>query len=161
MAMATFTVRKLNTRGELVTSYTAQLVRWLPGGVLVDARWTRPPLALGYATFETGDHFREVFYTDRWYSIFEIRSAGDALKGWYCNVAEPATVHGDVIDSRDLILDLWVAPDGTTTVLDEDELAADTTLDTATRQKARRALGELERLVREHAPPFDQAFSAR
>jgi hypothetical protein len=130
--MATFTVRKLNTRGELVTSYPAELVRWLPGGVLVDARWTRPPLALGYATFETGDRFREAFYADRWYSIFEIRTAGGALKGWYCNVAEPATIRDATIASRDLILDLWVAPDGTTTALDEDELAADTTLDAAT-----------------------------
>ncbi len=150
------TVQKLNTRGEVVVSYEAELTQWLPGGVLLRARWTRPPLPLGYTTFETGDRFREEFYTDRWYSIFEIRTAQGALKGWYCNIAEPATISGAVIACRDLFLDLWVAADGTTTVLDEDELEADTTLDTLTREQARAALAELQRMVRGREPPFDQ-----
>jgi hypothetical protein len=150
------TVQKLNTRGEVVVSYEAELSEWLPSGALLEARWTRPALPLGYTTFETGDHFREEFYTDRWYSIFEIRTAHGALKGWYCNIAEPATISGAIIACRDLLLDMWVASDGTTTVLDEDELEADTTLDTPTRERARAALDELQRMVRERVPPFGQ-----
>jgi hypothetical protein len=149
------TVRKLNTHGEVVVSYDARLAQWLPNGVLLDARWTRPPLPLGYTTFETGDRFREEFYTDRWYSIFEIRTAEGALRGWYCNVSAPADISGAIITYRDLYLDLWVAPDGTMTVLDEDELAADTTLDAATCALARAALTELQRLVRARESPFD------
>jgi hypothetical protein len=154
------TVQKLNTRGEVVVSYEAQLAQWLPNGALLDARWTRPPLPLGYTTFETGDRFREEFYTDRWYSIFEIRTAYGALKGWYCNVAAPATMSGGIIAYRDLYLDLWVAPDGTITTLDEDELAADTLLDAATRTQARAALAELQWMVGAREPPFDQLSRA-
>lgn len=153
--MTAFTVQKLNTRGEVVVSYAAQLAAWLPDGVLLDAEWTRPTLLLGYTTFAHGDRFRETFYTDRWYSIFEVRSPGGVLKGWYCNVAEPATIAEGIVASRDLYLDLWVNPDGETLVLDEDELAADTTLDVQTRARAYQALGELQRLVRDHLPPFD------
>lgn len=153
--MTTFTVHKLNTRGELVVSYDAQLLEAHPDGVVLAARWSRPPLPLGYTTFEPGDYFREEFYSNRWYNIFEIHSAGGALKGWYCNVAAPAHIHDAVIDCRDLYLDLWVAPDGTMTVLDEDELAADTTLDAPTRTHARDALEELRRLVQAREPPFD------
>jgi uncharacterized protein len=156
------TVQKLNTRGEVVVSYEAELAGWLPGGALLHAQWTRPPLPLGYTTFEAGDRFREEFYTDRWYSIFEIRTAQGVLKGWYCNIAEPATISGAIIACRDLLLDLWVAADGTMTILDEDELEADTTLDLPTRERARATLDELQRMVREREPPFDQlAHSSR
>jgi hypothetical protein len=148
-------VQKLNTRGEIVVSYAAELAAWLPGGVLLAAEWTRPTLPLGYTAFEPGDRFREEFYTDRWYSIFEVRSPDGTLKGWYCNIAEPATIAGGVIACRDLYLDLWVAPDGSTIVLDEDELAADTELDEATRVKAYETLSELQDRVRERLSPFD------
>ena len=154
--MTTFQVRKLNTRGEVVVTYDATLTEWRPGGVVLDAVWRCPNLPLGYTTFERGDRFREEFYTDRWYSIFEIRTPEGALKGWYCNVAEPATIADGVVASRDLYLDLWVAPDGAMTTLDEDELAADTTLDEATRGRAYQALDELRSLVRRRLPPFDQ-----
>lgn len=149
------TVHKLNTRGEVVVTYTAQLAARLPDGVVLAARWTRPPMPLGYTTFEPGDRFREEFYTDRWYNIFEIHSEAGALKGWYCNVTEPASIHGTVIAARDLYLDLWVAPDGTMRVLDEDELAADSTLDEKTRAQAYAALDELRRRVLAREPPFD------
>jgi predicted RNA-binding protein associated with RNAse of E/G family len=53
-----------------------------------------------------------------------------------------------VISYVDLALDLWVAPDGTQTVLDEDEFAA-LDLDAETRQQARAALEEVQRLFLE------------
>jgi hypothetical protein len=152
--MTVFTVRKLNARGELVLEYEGELELRLSDGVLIDARWTRPALALGYTTFETGDIFREWYFTNRWYSIFEISSVAGALKGWYCNIAEPAEITGSVIAYRDLLLDLWVAPDGSALVLDEDEFAAESGLSPETRTAAEDALAELQRRVAERAPPF-------
>lgn len=152
--MTSVQVRKLDTQGRVAVTYEAELAERLPGGVRLEARWTRPPLALGYTTFETGDRFVEWFYSDRWYNIFEIHAADGALKGWYCNVAEPAVIADDTISCRDLLLDLWVTPRGATHVLDEDEFAADTTLDEQTRTHARAALDELLRLVCERAGPF-------
>ncbi|MFI5274423.1 MAG: DUF402 domain-containing protein [Ktedonobacterales bacterium] len=148
-------VHKLDTRGQLVVSYDAEVAERFPAGVRLDARWTRPPLALGYTSFETSDHFVEWFFSDRWYNIFAISAADGTLKGWYCNVAAPATIGADTLACVDLLLDLWVAPDGAATVLDEAEFDADTTLDAATRANARAGLAELQRLVRTRAHPFD------
>ena len=152
--MTSVIVQKLNMRGEISLTYDAELAERLPDGVRLEARWTRPTMPLGYTTFETGDRFIEWFYTDRWYNIFEIHGLDGTLKGWYCNVAAPATIAGNVIACRDLLLDLWVDPDGSTLVLDEDEFAAEAALDDATRDAARGALTELQRMVREHEPPF-------
>ncbi|WIG57481.1 MAG: hypothetical protein OJF49_000225 [Ktedonobacterales bacterium] len=155
MAQPAVHVQKLNTRGEVTLTYPATLRERLSNGARLDAYWTRPPLHLGYTTFMTGDHFIEEFYTDRWYNIFEIHAGTDGtLKGWYCNIAEPATISETIICSRDLLLDLWVAPDGSLLVLDEDEFAADTLLDDITKAAARRALNDLEACVRAHAHPF-------
>jgi len=49
---------------------------------------------------------------------------------------------------------MFVAPDGTITVLDEDEFAA-LSLDEATRAAAWHALETLQRLVAARAAPFD------
>lgn len=153
--MSSITVHKLDTNGRVTVRYEAALAERLPNGVRLDAHWTRPPLTLGYVTFEPGDRFVEWFFTDRWYNIFEIRAADeDRLKGWYCNVTQPATITDDLVAAVDLLLDLWVAPGGETHTLDEDEFAADTTLDEGTRTAARAALDELTRLVREREGPF-------
>ena len=135
-------VQKLDTRGRLVTSYAATIAERFANGVLLDARWERPRLALGYTTFEIGDRFHKWFYRDRWYNIFEIVESGGALKGWYCNIAEPATITETEIRCRDLLLDLWVAPDGETLILDEDEFTEDDAIDSSTRTQALAALAK-------------------
>jgi predicted RNA-binding protein associated with RNAse of E/G family len=152
--MQTVEVQKLNTSGKVVVTYEAELAERVPGGVRLEARWTRAPLALGFTAFETGDRFIEWFFGNRWHNIFEIASADGVLKGWYCNIAEPAVITEHAVSCVDLLLDLWVAPDGTTRVLDEDELAADTVLDDATRARAYDALDELMRMVRGREGPF-------
>lgn len=153
--MSRYEVRKLNTQGAVVTAYDAELSERLSDGVRLSARWTRPALPLGYTTFETGDHFTEWFYSERWYNIFEIRAEHGALKGWYCNIAEPATITADTVACRDLLLDVWVSPNGDMQVLDEDEFADDTTLTVQTRASAQQALGELLERVRAREAPFE------
>ena len=152
--MSCYTVRKLNTLGEIVTTYDGELAERLPNCVRLEARWTRPALSLGYTTFETGDRFTEEFYTDHWYNIFTIHAADGTLKGWYCNITEPAILTADSVTCRDLLLDLWVWPDGRMSVLDKDEFAADTNLDAATRAAAEQALAELIERVRAREAPF-------
>lgn len=152
------TVHKLNSQGQVTLRYDAELAETLPTGVILHARWTRKPSDLGYTIFEPGDHFTEYFYTDRWHNIFEIRSgATGALKGWYCNVARPATISAEVVAAVDLFLDVWVRPDGSWLVLDEDEFSADQTLDAPTRAAALQALEHLLGEISSRQPPFDQA----
>ena len=124
----------------------------------IHARWERPRLDLGYVVFDPGDHFYEHFYSERWYTIFELRDEVGALKGWYCNITRPARVAGDTITSEDLELDLFVSPDRTNILqLDLDEFAArDLDIsDPAAHAAALAALDELDRMARAGTPPFD------
>ena len=146
-------VHKLDEHGVVVFTYEAKIEERLANGVRLAAHWDRPPMDLGYITFETGDSFTEWYYSDRWYNIFEIASPDGTLQGWYCNVAAPANIEEYDLYCRDLLLDLWVTPDGRTHVLDEDEFAA-AMLDGATREQARAGLAELQRLVAERQEPF-------
>jgi uncharacterized protein len=146
-------VHKVDHTGKIALTYEAEVEEWLADGVKLAARWDRPAMELGYVTFETGDCFTEWYYSDRWYNIFEIASPDGTLKGWYCNAAAPATIEADDLYCRDLILDLWVTPDGQTTTLDEDEFAT-TTLDDVSREGARAGLAELQRLVTGRQGPF-------
>ncbi len=155
-------VDKLNSQGQTLTSYPAEVAERLPNGVVLHATWTWPTRDLGYAVFATGDRFTEYFYTDRWHNIFVIRSGNSgALKGWYCNVARPASISDEVVAAEDLILDVWVNPDGTWQILDEDEFAADHTLDEPTREQALKALGALLAQIAAREPPFDEAAGSQ
>jgi len=151
----TVTICKLNSAGAEVFAYPGVVAQVWPTGARLDAEWTLPATALGYTTFEPGDHFIEWYYADRWYNIMEVRGAGERLKGWYCNITWPAEFQPDRIRYRDLALDLWVAPDGTLTTLDEDEFDEDTAIAAAARAHALAALASLRELVARRAAPFD------
>jgi predicted RNA-binding protein associated with RNAse of E/G family len=156
--MRTITVHLLKPGKGTTLTYQGELLLEEPGHLLIHARWDRAALDLGYVTFEPGDHFYEHHYTDRWFNIFEVRSATGRLKGWYCNVTRPAQIAGDVISSEDLELDLFVAPDRARLLrLDVDEFEARglDTADPAAHAAALVALEELEQLARAGAPPFD------
>jgi protein associated with RNAse G/E len=160
--MPTIPVHLLTPGTGTTLTYQGELLLEEPEHLLIHARWDRAALDLGYVTFEPGDHFYEHYYTERWFNIFEVRSATGRLKGWYCNVTRPAQIVGDVISSEDLELDLFVAPDRARLLrLDEDEFEArglDTT-DPAAHAAALAALVELQQLARAGAPPFDSALT--
>jgi protein associated with RNAse G/E len=140
-------VFKLDPFNQEKTRYTGEVIARYPDHIVVSATWTRPALDLGYTRFETGDAFTEYYYSSRWYNVFEITSAEGMLKGWYCNVAEPAHIFSDRIEQIDLFLDVWVDPNGHTLILDEDEFAAATMLTDLQRTRARKALDDILRRV--------------
>jgi predicted RNA-binding protein associated with RNAse of E/G family len=152
--MEAVTVRKLDHDGRQVTAYNGEVLRREDGAIVLRTTWEHPPLDLGFVVLETGGQWIEYFYADRWYNVFEIHAAGGHLLGWYCNVTRPARISDSGIAWEDLALDLWVAPDGETRVLDEDEFAA-LPLTPAERRAARAALAELQELAARKAPPFD------
>ncbi len=151
--MGTVIVRKLDHVGRLVTAYTGQVLWRKEEEIVLQTTWQRPPLDLDYTVFEPGDCLIEHFYADCWYNVFEIRAADGRLKGWYCNVTRPARFSDGEIAAEDLALDLWVAPDGTMRVLDEDEFAA-LSLTPAEREAACAALAELQGLATRKMAPF-------
>ena len=149
------TINKLDLNHNLLWSYSGSVIERSDNAIKLEARFNRETSDAGYVVFEKHDRFVEYFYADRWYNIFEIHSAKDnRLKGWYCNIARPAVFGDSTIDQVDLALDVWINPDGTALILDEDEFA-DLRLDEATRQHAQQAVQELIDLARQRIIPFN------
>jgi hypothetical protein len=116
--------------------------------VVLRAPWSGDePRDFGFVRFEKGDIWTEHYWRTRWFSIKEVAAADGTVKGWYCDVARPATVTVGRVEVGDLDLDLWLSGDRTRTLrLDEDEflesgLAA---REPETAAAAVRALDELE-----------------
>ena len=151
---STITVIKRNPAGAEVMRYQGVVLRCEPYTITLEAEFNRADMPFMDTMLRLGDRFVETYFTERWYNIFEIHDPQDGrLKGWYCNIARPARMEAeDVISYVDLALDLWVAPDGTQTVLDEDEFAA-LDLDAETKSKAQAALVELQRLFSSKQQP--------
>ncbi|MGA2505468.1 MAG: DUF402 domain-containing protein [Anaerolineales bacterium] len=148
------TVIKRNLAGQGLVQYSARVLSRGPNFVLLEARFNRSDVPILGTLLKKDDRFVEIYYTDRWYNIFAVHDReDDHFKGWYCNVGRPAVLEsGDRLSYVDLALDLWVTPDRTQTVLDEDEFAA-LDLDAETREQARAALKELQKLFAEGKNP--------
>jgi predicted RNA-binding protein associated with RNAse of E/G family len=143
------TVIKRDLSGREVWRYDGVLLRRGRGAIILEAHFDRLDTPVVDAILRRGDRFLETYYTHRWYNIFEIHDReDDRLKGWYCNIGKPAVWEAEGrISYVDLALDLWVSPNGTQTVLDEDEFAA-LALDAGTRSRARAVLEELKERFR-------------
>jgi protein associated with RNAse G/E len=118
-------VIKNNYAGAEVFRYEGVILKRDQTEIVLEARFNRDDMQLGYAVFRRGDRFVERFYSDRWYNIFEVHDVDDDhLKGWYCNFTRPATFDDGRIEADDLALDLWVYPDRRKLVLDREEFDA-------------------------------------
>ncbi len=144
--MKNILVLKCNLDGEETWRYEGQVLVEMPERVLLEARFNRPDLPFHGIVLRENDRFVELYFSDRWYNIFEVHDReDDRIKCWYCNVCKPAVFADGLISYVDLALDLLVYPDGRMLVLDEDEFAA-LKLDDATNENARKGLEELQRL---------------
>jgi predicted RNA-binding protein associated with RNAse of E/G family len=140
-------VIKRNPAGDEILHYMGILLRRESNMLVVEAKFQLPDKPFMGIVLRAGDRFIETYFTDRWYNIFEIHDREDGrLKGWYCNIGKPVVIESDDrVSYVDLALDLWVAPEGTQTVLDENEFTA-LDLDTQTKSKAKAALEELREI---------------
>ncbi|WP_413756506.1 DUF402 domain-containing protein [Streptomyces sp. MMBL 11-3] len=142
----------LRKAGRTKIRYRADLLHDDGTHLTVRAAWAGAGVRdFGFVRFEPGDVFTEHYWRDRWYAIKEVRDGGGTLKGWYCDIARPATVTADEVVSEDLDLDLWLSADGATVLrLDEDEFAQSglEAADPQAAAAARAALDELERIAR-------------
>jgi predicted RNA-binding protein associated with RNAse of E/G family len=151
--MTPITVIKRNLQGQEVWRYTGTITRRDASAIHLEAPFNGREFEFMGVTVRRGDPFVEVYYTDRWYNIFEIHGPDGTLKGWYCNIGKPAVEEAEgIISYVDLALDLWVSADGVQTVLDEDEFAA-LDLDADTRARAEAALAELQEMFRKKFDP--------
>lgn len=152
--MTAFTVIKRDARGNELLSYQGALLEIGADFVCIEAKFALPDRDLGYVALRRGDVWREWFYRERWYNIFRVQDgARGRLKGWYCNITRPAQFGTDWVAADDLCLDVFVYPDGRTLILDEAEFAALALPDTE-RAAARRAVQQIQQLVRNRQAPF-------
>ncbi len=142
----TVVVIKLDIERRETWRYDGVVLRRWPDAVLLEARFNRDDRLFHGMPFGRNDRFLEMYYSDRWYNIYELHDRDDDhLKGWYCNVTRPAEFSDGQVAYVDLALDLLVFPDGRQLVLDEDEFA-ELALDASTRARARAALDELRQI---------------
>jgi len=147
-------IQKKNLAGQVMFQYEGVVLRQEAAAIVLEAFFGREEMVLAGVVLKKGDRFVETFYTDRWYNVFEVYDRDSRmLKGWYCNIGLPAIIEEDVVSYVDLALDLWVAPDGKQTVLDEDELHT-LKLANDVHRHAQEALRELQELFKSKRPPF-------
>jgi hypothetical protein len=153
----TITVRKHNWRGEFRYAWSGELLVREPEHLVLLAIWKGPgEPRVGEIAFLAGDRFVEHYYPGRGYAIWQVEQPDGAIKGWYCNISTPIEWQDEVLSFRDLLLDLLVYPDGSSSVLDRDEFVE------AQREGlvgndvalAEAALAELVRMVEAQADPF-------
>lgn len=107
-----------------------------------------------------GNRSVEYYWTDRMYTVAaEILPRGE-LRRYYCNIILPPVFEEERVTWVDMDLDLWVYPDRSWSVVDEDEFEAHSRsmgYPDEVQERCRQALQELIRLVESGGFPFDGA----
>ncbi len=141
---AKITVIKLNPQNQETWRYQGTVLVNRGNIIIIEAYFDREDREFHGLFLGKGDRFVELYFSDEWFNIFEIHDRlDDRLKGWYCNVTQPAEFDGDTIRYIDLALDLLVFPDGRQLVLDENEFD-ELIIEQDIRQAARMSLRKLQ-----------------
>lgn len=80
------------------------------------------------------------YWADRPYNVYHWAEGGRTL-AYYCSITEPPSITEELVEYRDLAVDVLIDPAGASTVLDEDDLPDD--LPPPLRAVVARALEEL------------------
>ena len=138
---STITIHKCNYSGEEVFQYPAQILQTTSEKIVVHAIFTsHKDYNIEGLELKKGDKCIEVFYFKKWFNIIEVYAGNsNNLRGWYCNIAKPATIEGDHLYYNDLALDIIRLANGQQTVVDQDEFAQ-LSLEPQTRKNAQNAL---------------------
>ncbi|MGE5618319.1 MAG: DUF402 domain-containing protein [Sphingomonadaceae bacterium] len=153
-------VRKLNYEDRETWRWSGKLVERGEGVMVIDAIFNAPPRDLGYMKLESTDLFHEFYFSDRWFNIFQVFGADGTLKGWYCNICKPARFLENQIDFVDMVLDVFVYPDGRSLVLDQEEFQANRQgglYSAEDAERAEKAVEQLLDMVRRGEHPFNRS----
>ena len=114
-----------------------------------------------------GDNYTAVWFvfTGCWYDVGKIYNLNNEWTGYYCDIIKPVNRQVGIFEIVDLFLDLWVSPDNSFEIQDEDEF------ETAVRngdiskelaEQARKALSDLVLKIEsgQFPPEFVENFTA-
>jgi predicted RNA-binding protein associated with RNAse of E/G family len=104
--------------------FRQSLVTRLPDCVvtlLAEAPVPRPVVAGGETILEPGAPVVWFTYPGRWYDIGRFHLGDGTFTGLYANVLTPVRMEGNVWETTDLFLDVWLPAAGPPEILDADE----------------------------------------
>ena len=145
MQTITLTYKRLPNR----VNYFKQQLLHKDEEVIVTAQSVTPstPIVINGETV-LGDNFNVIWFvfTGLWYDIGKIYNLNNEWTGYYCDIILPVERTVNKFEIVDLFLDLWVSPDGTYEIQDEDEFETaleNGIIDADLAEKARKALNNL------------------
>lgn len=111
-----------------------------------------PPIRVGdQIVLEAGSDAVWFTYPGLWHDIGRFHLANDQFTGFYANILTPPVIRpGGEWETTDLFLDIWVDPEGSLSVLDEDQMADAEAKGWISKDLADRARSEVEWIVGEH-----------
>ena len=139
--------------------YTEGLVR--DNGLRLDTCTVLPPEAAAvwsrsawqaYGILSSGQvvhTIRKHHFYHEWFGIVELIDSSDILLGYYCDVLMPLRKVDGEYYLQDLLLDLWVFPDGSYVEMDWDELEEASRLGQISCELRQKAEETLQRIVAE------------
>jgi len=148
-------IQKLDWDNSVMITYHGEVRDREEHYISLDTKWSGKRTDLGYVDLIPGEKWIEYYYPGRWYNIFRIGDKEGKLKGFYCNIIKPVIIEKNVLKWIDLALDLWVRPDGSYLILDEDEFEAQEP-SADERDEAMNAVTELKEMVKEKNGPFSE-----
>lgn len=163
MQTITLTYKRLPDR----LNYFEQQLLYEDKNVIVTTQSVTPsaPIIINDETV-LGDNFSVIWFvfTGLWYDIGKVYNLNSEWTGYYCDIILPVERTPDKFEIVDLFLDLWVSPDGTYEIQDEDEFETaleNGIIDTELAEKAHFALSNLINKVKtgNFPPEFVKDFS--
>ena len=126
MEMVTLTYKRPPDR----VNHFQQELLYLDDAVIVTCQRVKPssPIVQNGKTV-LADNFAAVWFvfTGSWYDVGKVYNLQNEWTGYYCDIMKPVKRSVDVngkldrFEITDLFLDLWINPDGTYEIQDEDE----------------------------------------
>ena len=105
-------------------SYFQQSLLYEDSEAIVTSQQVKPsnPIVIDDVTV-LADDFTAIWFVfaDQWYDIGKIYNLENQLTGYYCDIIMPMKRTETNFEITDLFLDLWVSPDGSYQLHDEDE----------------------------------------
>lgn len=110
-------------------------------------RASKPLKVNGRTVLDDGFGAIWFIYRGEHHDIGVITDPTGDFTGYYCDAILPMISRNGIYEITDLFLDLWISPDGHTTVLDEDEFGDAISKGWITGTEARIAREEVDRMV--------------
>ena len=165
METITLTYKRLPDR----INYFEQQLLYEDKSVIVTSQRITPssPIIINGETV-LGDNYTAVWFvfTGLWYDIGKIYNLNNEWTGYYCDIIKPVNRQEGTFEIVDLFLDVWVSPDNSFEIQDEDEFETAIRNGDISHELAEQARNGLTNLISEvesgnFPPEFVKSFNLR